>query len=604
MIHYRALLLENPNAAERTVEASLSSETPVHRPGLGREILSHAPGAIDLSRSPLPLITSHNRDETPVGIVEHLAIAGGKLRGILRFGASERALDVWKDVQAGVLRSVSIGYSIITATPQGDDYLVSRWMPYEASLVAVPADPNVGIGRSFSTGNTKMQTTTQTTTQDNQHDLTRSQRRAAGRTEQENRDAAREIFSTAQQLDVEPAVVQDFIARHGLDLDLFRAHIIGNIKDSGRMRFAESSDIGLSDNEASRFSFQRAILARIDPSYAQRHAGFEMEASRAVAEKIGKSPQGIFVPSEVLRRDLAVGTNAAGGYLRPTDHDAANFIEILRNACHVMTLGATEIRDLRGNLAVPSQVGASSAFWVAEGSAITESSQSFRQMLLTPKTVGAFTDYTRKMLLQASPDIENLVRKDLAQTLAVEVDRVAINGSGSGAEPLGVLNTSGISSVAIGTDGGAPTWEHLLLLEEALANANADVNSIAYLSNPKVRRKLKGTTKVSSDAGAGFCWEAGAGNVPGWGMANGYRACASNHVPSDLVKGSSGAVCSAIVLGNWVDLVIGTWGALDLMVDLVTHGTSGGVRVIALLDTDIGVRRAGSFAILKDAKTT
>lgn len=602
MIHYRALLLENPNDAERTVEASLSSETPVHRPGLGREILSHAPGAIDLSRSPLPLITSHNRDETPVGIVENLAIAGGKLRGILRFGASERALDVWKDVQAGVLRSISIGYSIITATPQGDDYLVSRWMPYEASLVAVPADPNVGIGRSFSTGNI-MQTNTQDETQENT--LTRSQRRSTARSEQETRDATREILATAEQFDIPSHQVRDFISQHGHSLDLFRKYVMDNIRDTGSMRFAESGEIGMSDGEATRFSFQKAIMARLDPAYGHRHAGLEMEASRAVAQKLGRDPQGIFVPSEVLhRRDLSVGTNSAGGYLRPTDHSPENFIEILRNACHVLTLGATEIRDLRGNLAVPSQVGPGSAFWVAEGVAPTESAQTFGQMLLTPKTVGGFTDYTRKMMLQASPDIENLIRKDLAQILAVAVDAAAINGSGVGAEPLGVMNTPGIGSLPIGTNGGAATWDHVLQLEEHLSLANADSAAIAYMTNAKVRRKWKGTTKVSGDAGAGFIWDSQPSDLPGWGKVNGYRAVASNNVPSNLVKGSSGAVCSAIVLGNWSDLVIGTWGALDLLVDPYSNGTSGGIRVIAMLDTDIGVRRIGSFTAIRDALTT
>lgn len=601
MIHYRALLLEKLNDTDRTVEASLSSETPVFRPGLGREILSHAPGAIDLSRAPIPVLTSHKRDETPVGVVENLRVAGGKLRGTLRLGSSQRAKEVWEDIKAGVLRNISVGYSIIKGAAKGDDYLVSLWQLLEVSLVAVPADPTVGIGRSFVQGTTMENTQT---IELEQH-ISRSQRRAAARSEEENRDAASQIYAFAEQFKIPSQKVNSFIQERGFDVDAFRGFVLNNIRDTGSIRPHESPEIGMSRHEARQFSFVKAILAKVAPSYGQRNCGLEIEASRAVAQQLGREPQGIFVPSEVLMsRDLTVGTPAAGGYLRPTDHYAEGFIDILRNSTHVINLGATELNELRGDVSIPSQTGSATGYWLEEGQAPTESNLQFGQVLIKPKTVGGFVDYSRKMMLQASPDIEMLVRRDLAGVIAVEVDRVAINGSGSGAEPLGILNTSGVGSVAIGANGGAPTWSHMLQLEEALATSNADVGSIGYLTNPKVRRKLKETTKVSADAGAGFIWEAAPGDALGFGRINGYRAAASNNVSSSLTKGTANGVCSAIILGNWADLVIGRWGALDLLVDPYTLGASGGVRVVALLDCDMALRRAASFAVIKDALTS
>lgn len=603
MIHYRAILLEKLNDTDRTVEASLSSETPVFRPGLGREILSHAAGAIDLSRAPIPVLTSHKRDETPVGVVENLRVAGGKLRGTLRLGNSQRAKEVWEDIKAGVLRNISVGYSIIKGAPKGDDYLVSLWQLLEVSLVAVPADPTVGIGRSFIEGNT-MENTQNNTLELEPH-LSRSQRRAQGRSEEETRDAANQIYAFAEQFKIPGQRVREFTDQHGFDVNAFRGFVLNHVKDTGAIRLHESPEIGMSRHEASQFSFVKAIRASIDPSYAQRHCGLEIEASRAVAQKLGREPQGIFVPSEVLMaRDLTVGTDSAGGYLRPTDHYAEGFIDILRNATHVINLGATELNELRGDVSIPSQTGSATGYWLEEGQAPTESNLTFGQVLIKPKTVGGFIDYSRKMMLQASPDIEMLVRRDLAGVIAVEVDRVAINGSGSGAEPLGILNTSGVGSVAIGANGGAPTWSHMLQLEEALATSNADVGSIGYLTNPKVRRKLKESTKVSADAGAGFIWEASPGDALGFGRINGYRAAASNNVPSGLTKGSASGVCSAIILGNWADLVIGRWGALDILVDPYAMSTSGGVRVVALLDCDMALRHAASFAVIKDALTS
>ena len=601
MIHYRALRLDKPDDTDRTVEASLSSETPVYRPGLGREILSHAHGAIDLSRAPIPLITSHKRDETPVGVVENLRVAGGKLRGTLRLGNSQRATEVWEDIKAGVLRNISVGYSIIKGAPKGDDYLVSLWQLLEASLVAVPADPNVGIGRSFIEGNT-MQPNQEQSQEPSQ---SRSQRRSFARSEEDVREASREILATAEQFKIPSHQVREFISEHGHDYERFRGFVLNSIKGTGAIRADESPEIGMTRSEAGRFSFVKAIMAKLDPAFGQRHAGFEMEASRAVAERLGREPQGLFVPREVLMsRDLNVGTPDYGGYLKPTDLYAEGFIDILRKMTHVLNLGATQLNDLRGSVMIPSQTGSGTAYWVTEGNPITESGMTFGQVSLDPKTVGGWIDYTRKLMLQGSPDIESLVRRDLAGIISVELDRVAINGSGVGAEPLGVLNTSGIGSVAIGDNGGAPTWSHMLQLEEALSTANADVGSIGYLTNPKVRRKLKETTKVASDAGAGFVWESALGDEAGFGRINGYRAASSNNAPGNLVKGTSGAVCSSIVMGNWADLVIGQWGALDLLVDPYSLGTSGGFRVIALLDCDIGVRRAVSFAAIKDALTT
>jgi HK97 family phage major capsid protein len=214
---------------------------------------------------------------------------------------------------------------------------------------------------------------------------------------------------------------------------------------------------------------------------------------------------------------------------------------------------------------------------------------------MNPKTVGAFTDISRKLMLQSSIDVEAFVRNDLATVLALAIDLAAINGSGSNNQPTGILATSGIGSVAGGTNGGAPTLANMIDLETAVSVANADVGSLAYLTNAKVRGKLKQTFKNATY-----------GDVPVWGdgnMVNGYNAAVSNQVPSNLTKGTASGVCSAVLFGNFADLIIGQWGALDLMVDPYSNSTSGTVRVVALQDVDVAVRHAESFAAMKDALT-
>jgi HK97 family phage major capsid protein len=259
-------------------------------------------------------------------------------------------------------------------------------------------------------------------------------------------------------------------------------------------------------------------------------------------------------------------------------------------------MGTRMMTGLQGNVAIPKQSGSATHYWVAENGAPTESQQTLAQVTMTPKTVGAFTDISRRLLLQSSIDVEMLVRDDLAAVLGRAVQGAAISGSGSSNQPSGLL-TLITASVIGGTNGAAPDWQDIIDLETAVAVGNADVGTLGYLTNPKVRGKLKSTQKFSSTNGQPVYEQ---GDTP----LNGYRAGITNAVPSNLTKGSASGVCSAIIFGNFADLMIGMWGALDLMVDPYTGSSAGTVRVVALQDVDIAVRNLESFSTMVDALTT
>lgn len=376
-------------------------------------------------------------------------------------------------------------------------------------------------------------------------------------------------------------------------------------------------ELGLSDKDVRQFSIVRLLNARANPTdkAAQDAAGFELECS-AEAQKIngrdGGQVRGVTIPAEVLRapligsvrssygamglagrekRDLLVGTTTAGGHTVATDLLGASFIEILRNQLSVMAAGATMLTGLVGNVAIPRQTGAATGYWVAENGAPTESQQAFDQVTMAPKTVGAFTDISRRLLLQSSIDIEAFVRMDLAKIIALAIDLGALNGSGASNQPTGILQTSGIGSVAIGTNGGALTWDAVVDLESAVGTANADAATASYITNAKLRGRMKKTAELGNTA-----------NIPIWrnNEVNGYQAIASNQVPGNLTKGS-GTALSALLFGNFADLLIGMWGGLDLIVDPYTGSTAGTVRTVALQDVDVAVRRVASFAACVDA---
>jgi HK97 family phage major capsid protein len=366
---------------------------------------------------------------------------------------------------------------------------------------------------------------------------------------------------------------------------------------------ASDPRIGMSERDLRGYSLLRAIRASASRDW--RGAELEREASEATAKRFGRAPQGFFLPVDWLesrqlpngaeQRDLTAGTNNAGGYTVQTSVLGQSFIDLLRNRMLCRAAGATVLSGLVGPVAIPSQTAGATAYWVAENGAPTESQQTIGQLALSPKTVGAYTDISRRLLIQSSIDVEMMVREDLALVLALALDLAALHGTGSSNQPTGIAATSGIGSVAGGTNGLAPAWSHIVSLETEVAIDNADIGRLAYMTNPKVRGKLK-TVAVGTDQR--MVWSDS--DTP----LNGYPAYVTNQVSSTLSKGTSSGVCSAIFFGNWADLVIALWSGIDILVDPYTGSTAGTVRVVALQDADIGVRTAASFAAMLDALTT
>lgn len=147
----RKIKIGEIDTERKTVEASLSSETPAMR-WYGNEILVHDSSAIDMTRAAdgLPLLWNHDGG-SPIGIVENVRLDNGKLRGTLKFSNNPKAREVFDDVSGGFLRNISIGYQVNRweETANSDDVRVTNWTLLETSVVSVPADATVGIGRSL-----------------------------------------------------------------------------------------------------------------------------------------------------------------------------------------------------------------------------------------------------------------------------------------------------------------------------------------------------------------------------------------------------------------------------------------------------------------------
>jgi HK97 family phage major capsid protein/HK97 family phage prohead protease len=567
------------DASDRTLEFPFASEAPVER-YYGMEILNMDEKSMDLSRlnDGAPLLYQHDADRI-VGVVERAYIKNKRAYAKVKLANNELGREMQDLIKDGIIRNVSFGYRINAMEADESTspvtYRATNYQPFEISLVTVPADNSVGIGRSFS-HNESVDTASAVQSQPNgvktvdQNLNIEAIRAEAAQAKAKEVAEMMALGQRTKNIDL----AQEFIA-NSRSLDELRSALLEKMGVQEKPINPKDAEIGMSDKEKREFSFIRAINALAHPNSkeAQRAAGFELEVSRAAQEKSGKEAQGILIPADVLgygRRDLTVGSASGGGDLVATELMSDSFIDLLRKALVLQQAGANVMTGLQGMVAIPRQSGGATTYHVAESGAINESQLTVDQVTMQPRTIGALTDYSRRLLLQSSIDIENLIRRDLAQQIAIEVENQAINGIGAGSYPLGFLNVTGIN-----TESGYTTFADYVNAEAALSTDNALLGSLGYMMNSALRGTLKTTEKASNTAQ--FVYEAD-------NTINGYPAYVSNSMPSNTA-----------VFANFSDIMIGFWSGLDIMVDPYTGSSSGTVRVVAMQDYDVAIRHPESI---------
>ncbi len=351
------------------------------------------------------------------------------------------------------------------------------------------------------------------------------------------------------------------------------------------------NQIGMPQKDFKRYSLLRAVRAKAD---GQQLDGVEAEVNIELATRMGKKAKGFYLPQDmralgINKRTLNAATTGIGSIETTTE---STFIDILRARLVLAKVGATFLTGLQGKIAIPQKTTTTSTYWVGEGGAPTAGQPVLAQVLFTPKTLGSFTDITRQFAEQTSLDAEAFVVDDLTKSMGIGIETASLVGSGTANQPQGIVGATNVSIQALGTNGADPTFISLIQMETLVANQNADMNNLNYLMTPACRGFLKGTPKSTSAVGAGFVWDDN--------EINGYPAFATNLLPNNGTKGS-GTNLSTGVFGDFSSLVIGMWGALDIMVDPYTGSSSGTVRIVALQDLDIELRHAQSFAYFTDA---
>ena len=627
---------------DRTYEIPFSSEYPVERT-FGTEILSHEEGSIDFSRlngGVAPLLWNHDMDQL-IGIVRNAYLDKDKKKGraVIELSRNPKAQEIKRDIDDKIINSISVGYRILEMEEREingvSSFLGVRWVPHEISLVASPADPTATFGRSLIEGNTMPSVKKQ--------DIVEDKRVNAASTDAQPSNSKKQLTMEKEQLDLEVVRSEatkkaasaertrireingmcskrgfndlaEQLINNGSSVDACRAAILERI-DAKPVETAKPIEQQLSTKEREQYAREYKITSGLrgllTGDWTDKSSGFAKEISQQIAKDSQRSNSNgsIFIPYSALAKRATYATSSAntGGNIVATDLMADDFTEALRNNTVMVSLGVQTLSGLVGDVAIPRRSGvASTGYLSSETAALSQAESTFDQISMTPKTLGTLSKFSRNILIQATPGIEDLVRTDISDGINVGLDLGILNGSGSSGQPTGIMQTSGIGSVAIGTNGGAITVDKLIDLETAIMEDNAGVNadSISYVTNAKVMgaiKKLKtsgGEYLVNNNLQA-----LGRGATPL--AVNGYPLAMTNQVPSNLTKGSTSGSCSAVVMGDFSQCILGLFGS---GVEITAGEDSDDfaknlVSIKGVVAFDVAVRHAQSFAAILDVTT-
>jgi HK97 family phage major capsid protein/HK97 family phage prohead protease len=588
----------------RTVRVGVSSEEPVKR-SFGLEVIDHRTESMNLeflNSGRAPLLMDHDM-ERQIGVVESVELDENarRLRAIVRFGRGELASEVFNDVVDGIRQNISVGYRLdgrVEREDDPDEYYRVATTPMEISIVSIPADQSnlVGVGRSSSE---PLNETLEIKGVDVMSEIDLDAVRAeAAKAAQKN---AKEIMTLARKHN-KASMGEEALGR-GVSIDEFRGELLEAIGNEPLDTPAHVVDAPVKEQRA--YSLGKMIRAQVTGDW--RDAGLEREMHDEIVKRTGKEARGFYVPDFAFRSGVmttaatgAVGTENVTDNFVPTVQRGDMFIEALRAKQVMANLGVTYIGGLTNRIRMPKIATGAAAGFVEEAGDVSDQSPTDAGVTLQPRTLGAKAAISRLLALESVPAIEQVVQDDLLRSIADKIEYYAIQGSGSSGQPTGILNDGNVGNVDIsaGTDVAALTWADITDLVKTVEDANGVINQAAlgWLSNPKVKAKMANTVKVSSTDSVMLL------NDP-WNSIYGYRAEFTSNVPSNLNPGDGGTDASALIFGDFSQLMVGLFGSPSVMVDPYSEGDSGNVVIRVMQEVDVALRNAASFAITDEVST-
>ena len=580
----------------RTVEIAFSSEEPYER-AFGSEVLDHDPQSLRLGRldNGAAVLVNHDSDDQ-IGVVESARVDDDRRgRAVIRFSKSKRGQEIFQDVIDGIRSLVSVGYRIhkydVTEREGESDLVrVTDWEPYELSLVSIPADPSVGVGRSEITepepkaaeGKTeiiKEKTMKEETQKVESPAFDEKAEKTRIRAEESKRiDSIREMGEYHDLDEMSREAI-----REGLSVSEFNEKalgVIGERNSKARENQKVEANVDLTEKEHRNFSFIKLMDAMSNPNdrAAQNRAAFELEVCADAESQMpsGFNARGAFIPSNIYERDLTAGTATDGAELVATNLLSGSYIDVLRNNMVALQAGAQMLPGLVGNVDIPRQTSGAAATWIsAEDGDATESEPQFDTISLTPKDLAAYTEVTRRLSQQSTPAIEGLVRNDLFTALALGLDSAVYYGGGASGVPQGIDGATGVDDPTF-SSATAPTYAEMVTQMKDVMAANA-ANNLTYIGSPDFWESMITTGKQASGVEGNF-------------ISNGETILGRNFLISSQLAADD------FVLGDFSQVLVGEWGGIELNVDPYTHSLKGKTRYVIFKTCDLAIRHPEAFS--------
>lgn len=546
--------------------------------------------ATEKGREAIALVETGILSKTSIGYEIHTVIeqsvgkSGDKIERTLDGRAFERVLSRSQRDHAGDVAAFQRALdahagAFERAADQPATYRVIDWEPLENSLVTVPADTSVGVGRMAESAPAAEPQAPLISQEIHMPDPVITIDEAA--VEARGRDAANkrvaDILALGEQFkrfDIDPLVRQAM--QTGESVDAFSRRMMDHIATKSTF----DPSVGMSAHETRAFSITRAIRAMMSNDWSA--AGLERAASQAFAAKASsagiqrQAENSFFLPYEVQRRDMTVGAAANGGNMVATELRPQDFIGLLRARSLLMDIGARTMSGLVGNADITRQSAGATGYWLAnEATAITESQQTLGLLQLRPKVLGAYTEVSRLLLQQSTPDADAFIMGDLAATLATAIDVAGFATGGSGA-PVGILGTASIGAFT----GTALDLAALINAQVDVATANALVSGCAYVTTPAVAGLLSARPRVASTDSVSL-WK---GNILD-GNIEGFRAASSTNIPA-----------ATMIFGDFSQVIVADWGSIEIATNPYANFAAGITGIRAFQTVDVGVRVAGAFS--------
>lgn len=596
---------------ETIVRATVSSETPYPRTMWdeenkawvrGHEVLGHAKGEIDESRMKDGLVIQDTHWGDQIGIIRKPELKDGKLGGVIEFGCGERAQEIARDAAAGIRRNMSVGYIVREYKKVGkaEDGLpifrVTKWTPYEASFVNVPADTNIGVGRVADT------------TDEGSGDVVRAAvvEPSAVTPKEKEMDAKTiaALMAKAERAHMKAADVSAMIEAGKTETEIAneiaeRACAYADELAKKHAQPEPQRKTVIFDGGDERKIVKEYNLLNVIRALAKDGSpdvGFEREISDQIAKAQHKEARGFYIPEAVLVRAITGKTNVTGEIVGngaatvETSLLASQYIDELVATTVLGAAGVQTVGGLVGDISIPKGT-AVTAGWIAEKDNAPTKTPTFSQVPGTPHTAAANAILSRRLVIQSSLAVQNLVARLILEAIGRAVEAAAFDGTGTNNQPTGLSATTGVGAVTMAKD--APTKANLVDFWEKVYTANAAGANMKYIGSPAVKALLCKTLDITTVSNG----KAGDSAAIVGGVGAGYLCSKDAKVEGfDFLMS---ALCNAkkLYFGNWAEILMCFWSGVDMTVDPYTYSAKGAWQVTAFQDCDVIVRHPAAFAI-------